>query len=315
MRSMMLILDNRCKDWRRGQVVLRYYCQSYYKHLLLLSLCIGVVSSPLSRECQSETRFPSNLSCPSAVCPFPTHHTVPQQSQTLHHPTLIPYNGLIPSRLSVHGKGKYKTPPPRQWSTGTLRISWQSTQSHSTDTMHSPRTLYSLLSRQSATMRWYVMLSYLHCSQCIAVPDLSLCVSHARAQVTSMKEVASLNQELTIEERNLLSVAYKNIIVSRIPSRLFSPLVIAVTACLWPPTGPLAGLPVFLFFGCRDAPLFGHAPSLLQISPVCTLVCCVRLVQGGEGKMQATRDRRHTHNLRRKSLGRKEPELTYHICS
>ena len=29
-----------------------------------------------------------------------------------------------------------------------------------------------------------------------------------------MKEVASLDQELTIEERNLLSVAYKNIIVS-----------------------------------------------------------------------------------------------------
>ncbi|CAD6589541.1 MAG: 14-3-3 protein, partial [Cyphobasidiales sp. Tagirdzhanova-0007] len=30
--------------------------------------------------------------------------------------------------------------------------------------------------------------------------------------VTSMKEVAQLDQELTIEERNLLSVAYKNII-------------------------------------------------------------------------------------------------------
>jgi hypothetical protein len=29
-----------------------------------------------------------------------------------------------------------------------------------------------------------------------------------------MKEVAQLDQELTIEERNLLSVAYKNIIVS-----------------------------------------------------------------------------------------------------
>ena len=29
-----------------------------------------------------------------------------------------------------------------------------------------------------------------------------------------MKEVAGLDQELTIEERNLLSVAYKNIIVS-----------------------------------------------------------------------------------------------------
>lgn len=29
-----------------------------------------------------------------------------------------------------------------------------------------------------------------------------------------MKEVAELDQELTIEERNLLSVAYKNIIVS-----------------------------------------------------------------------------------------------------
>jgi hypothetical protein len=37
------------------------------------------------------------------------------------------------------------------------------------------------------------------------------------AQVASMKEVAELDQELTIEERNLLSVAYKNIIV-RCPS-------------------------------------------------------------------------------------------------
>jgi len=33
--------------------------------------------------------------------------------------------------------------------------------------------------------------------------------------VTSMKEVAELDQELTIEERNLLSVAYKNIIGAR----------------------------------------------------------------------------------------------------
>jgi len=33
--------------------------------------------------------------------------------------------------------------------------------------------------------------------------------------VTSMKEVAQLDQELTIEERNLLSVAYKNIIGAR----------------------------------------------------------------------------------------------------
>lgn len=31
-----------------------------------------------------------------------------------------------------------------------------------------------------------------------------------------MKDVAQLDQELTIEERNLLSVAYKNIIVSLI---------------------------------------------------------------------------------------------------
>jgi len=39
-----------------------------------------------------------------------------------------------------------------------------------------------------------------------------------------MKEVAELDQELTIEERNLLSVAYKNIIVR---GRLFCCSVLA----------------------------------------------------------------------------------------
>ena len=33
--------------------------------------------------------------------------------------------------------------------------------------------------------------------------------------VDSMKKVATLNQELTVEERNLLSVAYKNVIGAR----------------------------------------------------------------------------------------------------
>ena len=33
--------------------------------------------------------------------------------------------------------------------------------------------------------------------------------------VQNMKKVASVNQELTVEERNLLSVAYKNVIEAR----------------------------------------------------------------------------------------------------
>jgi len=58
-----------------------------------------------------------------------------------------------------------------------------------------------------------------------------------------MKEVASLNQELTIEERNLLSVAYKNIIVSRafLYMRSSSPLPAALRCwCLagWLAVGP-----------------------------------------------------------------------------
>lgn len=42
------------------------------------------------------------------------------------------------------------------------------------------------------------------------------CLSPARAEmVENMKSVASSDQELTVEERNLLSVAYKNVIGAR----------------------------------------------------------------------------------------------------
>ena len=51
-----------------------------------------------------------------------------------------------------------------------------------------------------------------------------------------MKEVAGLDQELTIEERNLLSVAYKNIIVSFLYPFQIGGLGPKVPACLVDPT-------------------------------------------------------------------------------
>lgn len=45
---------------------------------------------------------------------------------------------------------------------------------------------------------------------------LEICTHCARAEmVDNMKRVASSDQELTVEERNLLSVAYKNVIGAR----------------------------------------------------------------------------------------------------
>lgn len=44
------------------------------------------------------------------------------------------------------------------------------------------------------------------------MPYFPLCVSE---MVESIKKVASMDTELTVEERNLLSVAYKNVIGAR----------------------------------------------------------------------------------------------------
>lgn len=67
-----------------------------------------------------------------------------------------------------------------------------------------------------------------------------------------MKEVAELDQELTIEERNLLSVAYKNIIVG---------VLFLFYLSLSPfPFFPSLPLPCPL---ARLVPLFGQCKSTL----------------------------------------------------
>ena len=46
-------------------------------------------------------------------------------------------------------------------------------------------------------------------------PQLTGCDLFLSEMVESMKKVAGLDMELTVEERNLLSVAYKNVIGAR----------------------------------------------------------------------------------------------------
>jgi 14-3-3 protein epsilon len=50
---------------------------------------------------------------------------------------------------------------------------------------------------------------------CVFLAKLSEQAERYEEMVTSMKRVAELNVELTVEERNLLSVAYKNVVGSR----------------------------------------------------------------------------------------------------
>jgi 14-3-3 protein epsilon len=50
------------------------------------------------------------------------------------------------------------------------------------------------------------------CGCFVCRPDID---RHATEMVENMKRVASSDQELTVEERNLLSVAYKNVIGAR----------------------------------------------------------------------------------------------------
>lgn len=90
-------------------------------------------------------------------------------------------------------------------------------------------------SKLSDTMKWCVTepLCPLIDGVCLRLAAAHFCFplfwpahEHTRrtlyAQVTAMKDVAELDQELTIEERNLLSVAYKNIIVSLAHAPLLS---------------------------------------------------------------------------------------------
>lgn len=97
-----------------------------------------------------------------------------------------------------------------------------------------------------------------------------------------MKEVAELDQELTIEERNLLSVAYKNIIVGCLRFlSLYDPPYITSQ----PSTSILHGSS-FLCLGaaahaCGPPPLFGHfkdeAVNRRQAAPSrqCSRLCCM----------------------------------------
>jgi hypothetical protein len=51
--------------------------------------------------------------------------------------------------------------------------------------------------------------------------------------VEAMKSVASLDMELTVEERNLLSVAYKNVIGNAQPFKLFKNFTVKINKYLY----------------------------------------------------------------------------------
>ncbi|KAJ1393968.1 14-3-3 protein, conserved site [Sesbania bispinosa] len=56
------------------------------------------------------------------------------------------------------------------------------------------------------------MASSKECENFVYVAKLAEQVERYEEMVDAMKNVAKLNVELTVEERNLLSVAYKNVV-------------------------------------------------------------------------------------------------------
>ena len=59
------------------------------------------------------------------------------------------------------------------------------------------------------------LMNYSSCSVPRFPHNVRFCTVSSPEMVSSMKAVASLDVELTVEERNLLSVAYKNVIGAR----------------------------------------------------------------------------------------------------
>ena len=153
----------------------------------------------ISQNCPSPRSEPSQLS-PTLVCWLSLAYSVCLSGLTEHH-----YGTVLVTLYTVYSAVQLYT----VYSAGQLYSTWREVSAGpSRDSSSCPLYLV-CISCRTGTLTSLLLLFL--CPPCI---KLWLTLSPTE-MVEAMKNVASMDVELTVEERNLLSVAYKNVIGAR----------------------------------------------------------------------------------------------------